>query len=265
MVNSFRHYMRLGNPNYVLEELVTVVQLVTELLYQADSYLREMDALIKSVTDEGVLLDRTVFHPTSGGVAHDTGYLECCGRSYDVIEVKIDRGSGNVVHKLSSVKGLKPGNEVHGVLNWGRRYRLMRLHTAAHIISAIMYRDYNALVTGGEIKPDRARDDFSVESMERSLFKEAIRKANEVVKKGVEVRVYWLSRDEAMRIKGIVKLAGRAPPDVERLRIVEIPGVDIQADGGPHVRNTSEVGEIKLLKIENKGRRRKRIYYTVTP
>jgi len=239
--------------------------LVTELLYQADSYLREMDAVINSITDGGVVLNKTVFNPTSGGVAHDTGYLECCGRKYEVIDVVIDRASGEVIHKLSTVEGLMPGDLVHGVLDWGRRYRLMRLHTAAHIISAIMYRDYGALITGGEIQPEKARDDFSVESMDRSLFEEAVRKANDVVKKGIEVKVYWLSREEAMKIEGIVKLADRTPPNVERLRIVEIPGVDIQADGGPHVRNTSEIGEIKLLKVENKGRRRKRIYYTVIP
>jgi len=238
--------------------------LVTELLYQADSYLREIDGVISSVISNGVVLDKTVFHPTSGGVIHDTGYLECCGRRYEVVDVFIDRGTGEVVHELSSIKALKPGARVHEVLNWDRRYRLMRLHTAAHIISAIMYRDYGALITGGEIRPDKARDDFSIESMDRSIFEEAIRKANEVVRKGIEVKIYWLSREEALRIEGIVKLAGRAPPNIERLRIVEIPGVDIQADGGPHVRNTSEIGRIELLKVENKGRRRKRIYYTVT-
>ena len=238
--------------------------MVTELLYQADSYLREIDGVISSVISNGVVLDKTVFHPTSGGVIHDTGYLECCGRRYEVVDVFIDRGTGEVVHELSSIKALKPGARVHEVLNWDRRYRLMRLHTAAHIISAIMYRDYGALITGGEIRPDKARDDFSIESMDRSIFEEAIRKANEVVRKGIEVKIYWLSREEALRIEGIVKLAGRAPPNIERLRIVEIPGVDIQADGGPHVRNTSEIGRIELLKVENKGRRRKRIYYTVT-
>ena len=239
--------------------------MVTELLYQSDSYLREVDAVVKSVTNEGVRLDRTVFHPTSGGVAHDTGYIECCGGRYEVIDVILNKGLGEVIHKLSSVKGLVPGVKVHEVINWRRRYRLMRLHTAAHIISAIMYRDYGALITGGEIQPEKARDDFSIESMDRSLFEEAVRRANDVVRKGIEVKTYWLSRDEAMRIEGVVKLASRAPPNIKILRIVEIPGVDIQADGGPHVRNTSEIGEIKLLKVENKGRRRKRIYYTVIP
>ncbi|MCD6323737.1 MAG: alanyl-tRNA editing protein [Desulfurococcales archaeon] len=239
----------------------------TELLYQRDSYLKEMNAEVIKVTDEGVILDRTVFHPRSGGVANDLGTISADGRTYEVRSVRIVRDGEDayVLHVLDTVEGLKPGVKVHGVIDWGRRYRLMRLHIAAHILSAIMYREYGALITGGDIQPDKAKDDFSIESMDKSVFEDAVRKANDVVKQGIEVKVYWLDREEAMKIEGIVKLASKMPPNLKRLRIVEIPGVDIQADGGPHVRNTSEVGEIKLLKVENKGRRRKRIYYTVVP
>ena len=152
-----------------------------------------------------------------------------------------------------------------GIIDWERRYRLMRLHTAAHIISAIMYRDYGALITGGHVYPDYARDDFSIEKFDRSIFEDAIAKANEIVKRGLEVRIYWLKREEALKIPGVVKLAERMPPEVKLLRIVEIPGVDIQADGGPHVKNTSEIGEIVLLKLENRGKKKKRVYYTVKP
>jgi misacylated tRNA(Ala) deacylase len=141
----------------------------------------------------------------------------------------------------------------------------MRLHTAAHIIAAIFYRDYKALITGGNIYPDYAYDDYSLETFDKSVFEDVIRKANEVVKSGVEVRIYWLDREEALKIPGIVKLASRMPPQVSRLRIVEIPGIDIQADGGPHVKNVSEVGEVVMVKVENKGRMRKRLYYTVRP
>lgn len=237
----------------------------TELLYQRDCYLKEMDAVITKVTEDGVALDRTVFHPRSGGVANDTGFLECCGRKYEVLNVKIDRNSGEVVHVLNTLEGIEVGAKVHGTINWERRYRLMRLHTAAHIISAIMYRDYSALITGGDIQPNKAKDDFSIDVMDKTIFYDAVNKANEVVRQGIEVKIYWLSREEAMKIPGVVKLASRMPPNIRELRIVEIPGVDIQADGGPHVKNTAEIGEIKVLKIENKGRRRKRLYYTVIP
>jgi len=121
------------------------------------------------------------------------------------------------------------------------------------------------LITGGNIRPEYAYDDYSLEKFDKRIFEDAVAKANEVVRRGIEVKVYWLKREEALRIPGIVKLASRAPPNAEFLRIVEIPGIDIQADGGPHVRNTSEIGEIVFLRAENRGRKRKRLYYTVRP
>ncbi|MEM4793395.1 MAG: alanyl-tRNA editing protein, partial [Pyrobaculum sp.] len=158
------------------------------------------------------------------------------------------------------------GDVVLGILDWGKRYRKMRLHTAAHILSAVLYNRYNALVTGGEITHEYARDDFNIEgdmNTVRRIFEEAVSEANEIVKRGIEVKVYWLPREEALKIPGVVKLADRTPPEIPQLRIVEIPGVDIQADGGPHVKNTVEIGTIKILKIENRGRGKKRLYYTV--
>ncbi len=238
----------------------------TDLLYQNDSYLRVFNAVIVEVTNEGVVLDRTAFHPTTGGVANDTGWLYIGSNKYEVVDVKIDKESGKVVHILNTLEGVKPGLSVVGELNWDRRYRLMRLHTAAHILSAILYNDYGALVTGGNIDPDKAKEDYDIREVKpEEAFAKAVSKANEIVKKGIEVRIYWLNREEALKIPGIVKLASRMPPAVKTLRIVEIPGVDIQADGGPHVKNTSEIGEITILKIENKGKSRKRIYYTVRP
>ena len=194
------------------------------------------------------------------------GILLGISRKYRVVEVYIDKGSGEVIHRLdTSDHDLVVGDIVHGVIDWDRRYRIMRLHTAAHILAAIMYREYNALITGGHIYPDYAYDDYSLEIFDPEIFREAIEKANEVVKKGIDVKIYWLERGKTLEIPGIVKLASRMPPEIKLLRIVEIPGVDIQADGGPHVRNTKEIGEIVFMKAANKGRRRKRLYYTVKP
>ncbi|MEM2627996.1 MAG: alanyl-tRNA editing protein, partial [Ignisphaera sp.] len=171
-----------------------------------------------------------------------------------------------VVHVVEDlIEDVRVGSTVKGVINWDRRYKLMRLHTAAHMISAIMYRDYNALITGGNIEPDYAYDDYGLEVFDKKIFEDAIAKANEIVKQGLGVKIYWLKRDEALKIPGIVKLAERMPPEVNMLRVVEIPGIDIQADGGPHVRNTKEIGEIVFIKAENKGKKRKRLYYTVKP
>ncbi len=240
-----------------------------QLMYQRDSYLRELSATVTRVEGNIVYLDRTIFHPRSGGVENDVGEIvrESDDLRIPVVNVFIDRVSGDVAHELGGAgHDLMPGDVVKCVIDWGRRYRLMRLHTASHIISAIMWRKHNALVTGGNITPSKAYDDYGLESADKSLFEEVIEEANAVVRKALPVRVYWLPRDEALKIPGIVKLAWRAPPpSVKELRIVEIPGVDVQADGGPHVRNTSEVGEIKLIKIANKGRQRKRVYFTVEP
>lgn len=240
--------------------------MATELLYQRDSYLREFDATITRVDGEKIVLDKTAFYPRSGGLDHDVGMLVKGNKEYRVVKVLFDKETGEVVHYLdTSSHDLGVGDRVRGIIDWERRYRIMRLHTAAHILSAIMYRDYNALITGGHITSEKAYDDYSLPEFNPEIFREAVRKANEVVARGVEVKIYWLKKEEALRIPGIVKLASRMPPNIEYLRIVEIPGVDVQADGGPHVRNTREIGEIVFLKAENKGRKRKRLYYTVKP
>ncbi len=238
----------------------------TELLYQVDSYLKEFEAKVVEVLDKGIVLDRTAFHPRTGGVANDLGTIFVNGRRMDVVDVYIDKEKRSIVHVVEgSLDGIESGVVARGIIDWGRRYRLMRLHTAAHILAAVMYRDYGTLITGGNIEPDHAYDDYSLEKFDRKIFEEAILKANEIAKRGIEIKIYWLKRDEALKVPGVVKLAERMPPEVETLRIVEIPGIDIQADGGPHVKNTIEVGEIVMLKAENRGRNRKRLYYTVKP
>jgi misacylated tRNA(Ala) deacylase len=128
-----------------------------------------------------------------------------------------------------------------------------------------MYEKYKAFITGGSISYEYAYDDYSLDIMDKNIFYDVVEEANKIVKRGIEVKIYWLPREEALKIPGIVKLAHKMPPDLKYLRIVEIPGIDIQADGGPHVKNTKEIGEIIVLKIVNKGKRRKRLYYTVRP
>jgi misacylated tRNA(Ala) deacylase len=149
------------------------------------------------------------------------------------------------------------------LITWERRYRLMRLHTTAHLIAAIMYRFHDARITGGQVDPDQAKMDFNLPRTDREVFEDAVAKANLEVQKKTQLKIYFLNRDEALKIPGVVKLAERMPPDVKDLRIVEIPGIDLQADGGPHVNNTEEVGRISLVKIENKGKTQRRLYFTV--
>jgi len=234
---------------------------MTEKLFMKDSYLKSCEAVVQKVENNQVILDKTIFHPLSGGVSNDVGKIIFLDHDYSVVEVREDKESENVIHVLSTNPEFKEGELVRCELDWNRRYKLMKLHTAAHILSSIMYNKYGALITGGHIEAEVAKDDYSIEKADKSLFEDAISEVNEVVSKAIEVKVYFLPREEALKIRGIVKLAERAPPNLKELRIVEIPGVDIQADGGPHVKNTSEIGKIVLMKVENKGKNRKRVYY----
>ncbi len=237
---------------------------MVELLFQRDSYLREFTAVVERVEGNRVYLNRTAFHPyPHGGLDSDSGYLEVGGRRVRVVRALYE--DGDVAHEVEDSSPFKPGVEVRGVIDWERRYRMMRLHTFSHILAAVLYKDYGALVTGGHISPDMARDDFDLSMVSdwKKALTEAFEKSKEIARKCLEVKVYWLPREEALKIEGLVKLAGRLPPEVEVLRIVEIPGVDIQADGGPHVRDTCEIGEVELVKLESKGRKRRRIYYRI--
>lgn len=234
---------------------------MTELLYLKDSYVKEFKAKVVKIAENKVILDKTAFYPGGGGLPYDIGVIIHRDKEYRVI--KVGKEENKVVHFLEKEPDFSEGDMVKGVLDWERRYTIMRMHTAAHILAAVMYKEYNALISGGAIGVEESRLDFTVEKFSRLLAEEVVLKANEIAKKGIEVKIYFLPREQALQIPGVVKLLSRMPPQVKELRIVEIPNVDIQADGGPHVANTSEIGEIILLKYESKGRLRKRIYYTV--
>jgi misacylated tRNA(Ala) deacylase len=235
----------------------------TKQLYLYDSYQKEFEAKIQNVNGNQVIFDQTAFHPLTGGVAHDTGYLTKNHVKHMILRVEINRETKEITHVLEDASGLSSGDTVKGVLDWERRYSLMRLHTAAHLIAAIMYRDYNALITGGQVDCEQTKLDFNLPKTDREIFEDAVAKANSEVCKGTALKIYFLERTEALKVPGIIKLAERMPPQVKELRIVEIPGIDVQADGGPHVNNTREIGEITIAKIENKGKTQRRVYFTV--
>ncbi|BFI73625.1 alanyl-tRNA editing protein AlaX-M [Nanoarchaeota archaeon] len=238
--------------------------MVTKFLYWYDCYKKEFDAKVVKIDGNKVILDQTLFHPRSGGVANDTGKIIFNNEEYNVLEVIKD--GEDAIHILDKEPKFKEGDNIHGIIDWNRRYKLMKLHTAAHILAAIAYKKYNALITGGDITPEYAKDDYDINLSGDELkkaFEEIINEANEIIKKGIPVKIYFLKKEEALKIPGIVKLMEKSPPDIDTWRIVEIEGIDIQADGGPHVSNTKEIGKIELLKIENKGKNRKRLYYTI--
>lgn len=232
---------------------------MTKALYLDDSYLKEFEATIESVKDgKFVVLDQTAFYPNSGGQPHDEGVIEKDGEKFKVVFV--GKFSGSISHEVDN-PGLKEDDKVHCVIDWDRRYKLMKMHTSAHIVSTLVHNETGALITGNQLGIDRTRIDFSLENFDREKMFEYIKHANEVIKKNLEVKSYYLPREEAMKIPSIVKLANVLPPNIDTLRIVEIGEFDTQADGGTHVKNTSEIGELEILKIDNKGKNNRRLYY----
>jgi len=234
---------------------------LTKALYLEDSYLKECNATVVKVTQgRYVVLDQTIFYPKGGGQPHDTGKMIRDNEVFNVIYVgKFD---GEISHEVDR-EGLKEGDRVRCILDWERRYKFMRSHTAAHLFASLICNETGALVTGNQIEEDKIRFDFSLEKMDREMIVEYVNKVNEILKRDIPVKWYELPREEALKIPGVVKMAEAFPPDIPFLRIVEIVGIDKQADGGTHVRNLREVGQIRLLKVESKGRLNKRVYFTL--
>lgn len=238
---------------------------MTELLYQTDAYLKEFSAVITSVDPEtrAVVLDRSAFYPGGGGQPCDFGTLEVNGVKYPVEKVK--KQGEDVLHYLGGTEPLPaPGSASHGTLDWVRRHQLMRTHTALHILCGTVFRDYGAKVTGGDMDPLKGRMDFEFETMRGELVREIETAVNVEVGKNREIRVKILPREEAFQIPDLIRTKiNLLPEGILQVRTVEIVGLDLQADGGTHVANTSEVGTIKVVEYKSKGAINKRIYIEV--
>lgn len=232
---------------------------MTKALFLVDSYLKESEATVVSVKDgKYVLLDQTIFYAKGGGQPHDTGKIIKGNDVYNVVYV--GKFSGEISHEVDHA-GLQVGDKVRLVLDWERRYRLMRSHTAAHVLAALLNQGTGALITGNQLEEDHVRFDFSLEKFDRALLEAYVTRANKLFDTDVPVKWYELPKEEAMKIPGVVKMAEALPPDLPVLRIVEIVGIDRQADGGTHVKNLMEIGKVELVKTENKGKNNRRIYF----
>jgi len=237
---------------------------MTEALYLSDAYLRAFEATVASSSPEGLLLDRTAFYPTGGGQPSDRGHFKLTdGTTVGVVDVR--KTSSGILHQLSSPAPVQDGDRVSGEIDWARRFAHMRYHTALHILSGVVYRRIGTGITGNQITAERARMDFSIPDFDRTLAETLIDGVNEVVREHRPVRVRSLPRSEAMKDPTLVRVAQELMPEVDVVRLIDIEGFDVQADGGTHVANTSEVGVARLERIENKGAHNKRLYLTLDP
>lgn len=232
---------------------------MTEQLYQRDAYLTEFDASVIAVEGHAIALDRTAFYPSGGGQPHDTGAFTSEGKTWEVTQVRKSKTEPLVWHEII---GEPPamGAQVHGAINWERRYQLMRTHTALHILCGVIFRDYGAQVTGGNMEPLQGRLDFEFESMRGELIKEIEGKINVEVAAARPVLVKILPREEAFKIPDLIRTKiNLLPEGITEVRTVEIVGLDLQADGGTHVALTSEVGRLRIADYKSKGKINKRI------
>ncbi|MBG73358.1 MAG: Ala-tRNA(Pro) hydrolase [Chloroflexi bacterium] len=227
------------------------------ILCYKDSYLKQCESKIIDVNDMGVMLDQTVFYPGGGGQPSDSGILKNAEQEFIVKSVK--RIDGNLIHVIDDAKPEK--NSVYeSIINWDNRYKLMRTHTALHILCGVIWRDYGASVTGGDMKPLSGRMDFELEEMSVDFSEEVEDKINKEVNMSRNIKVYDLPREEAFQIPDLIRTKiNLLPKGIEKVRIVDIEGLDLQADGGTHVNNTSEVGHIKMTGHESKGKNNKRL------
>jgi misacylated tRNA(Ala) deacylase len=240
---------------------------MTELVYQTDAYLCEFTAQVRALQEDAWVLDRTAFYPGGGGQPTDKGILRWQGNSYKLSKVR--RVGDQVLHWLETEdsRPLPPvGAEVSGVIDWDHRYKLMRTHTALHILCGVVWRDYGAQVTGGNMQPLKARMDFELEHMSADFASEIESKINAEVAAARPVSIDILPREEAFQIPDLIRTKiNLLPESITRVRVVEIEGLDLQADGGTHVANTKEVGRIQVVKHESKGKINKRLRIALEP
>ncbi len=231
---------------------------MTDLLYGDDAYVKEFAATVVEHVDGGVVLDRTAFYPGGGGQPCDVGELTHSDRQWIVTAVK--KVNGQPVH---FIEGELPeiGRSVTGHVDWERRYQLMRTHTAMHILCGVVWRDYGAQVTGGNMQPGEGRMDFEFETMRQELVAEIEEAINKEVGAERDVTVRVLPREEAFAIPDLIRTKiNLLPEGISEVRTVELKGLDLQADGGTHVANTREVGRIRVVNYKSKGKINKRIY-----
>jgi len=230
---------------------------MTEEICSTDAYARACEATVVASSEEGVVLDRTVFYARGGGQPGDTGVLRWQGGEVHVRDTV--KQAGEVLHALEG-PGPDVGSAVTAEIDWDRRFTLMRTHTALHSLSGIVFRDYGAKVTGGNMEPGVARMDFELDSISVEFGREVEEKLNAALAEDHPVHVSLLARAEALADPDLIRTkVNLIPEHVDPIRVIDIEGLDKQADGGTHVRSTAEVGRVRVVKTESKGKANKRM------
>ena len=236
---------------------------MTEALFHTDAYVRDFEAVVTAVEGNAVALDRTAFFPGGGGQPHDVGTLSADGVVRRVVKTR--RDGALMWHELEPAEPPPIGARVTGSLDWERRHALMRTHTALHVLCGIIYRDFGASVTGSNMTPLAARMDFELDSMSADFAERVEASANAETAADRPVAVSFMERDAADRRPELIRTkVNLLPHGIRKVRVVDIQGLDVQADGGTHVASTAEVGRIKVVGHESKGRSNKRLRIEVT-
>jgi misacylated tRNA(Ala) deacylase len=226
---------------------------MTDLLYLRDAYATEFDAIVTAVDGDRVALDRTLFYPTGGGQPHDTGTLD----GAPVVDVR--KQDDDVWHTLS---GAVPavGSPVHGVVDWERRYQLMRTHSVMHVLCGVIWNEWGKAVTGGNMEPLEARMDFEFDPLPEGFAARVQELVNDEIAAARTIEISFLPRGTALEDAELIRTKVNLIPElVQEIRVVDIVGLDKQADGGTHVRSTSEIGRFEVVKTESKGKGNKRL------
>lgn len=231
-------------------------------LYEDNMQLKEFDAKVVSIKDgKYVVLDQTAFYPKAGGIANDLGTLTKGSEIFNVVFV--GKFGGKISHEVDK-EGLQVGDEIIGEIDWERRYKLMRYHTAAHVLSGAFFKNLGAKITGNDISStEQGRIDFNLENFDRTLIEEQVEISNKIIQENYPVEVYYMDREEVEKDPELVKLAMGIPKGIKTLRIVDIKGFDRQPDGGCHIQSLKEIGKISLKKMVNKGKNNRRMYFTI--
>jgi misacylated tRNA(Ala) deacylase len=236
---------------------------MTELLHMSDNYLREFDAVVTSVGEDYVVLDRTAFYPEGGGQSTDFGMLSDGEQTINVLEVR--KIEGEVWHKLDDTP-FQVGTNIHGTIDWDRRYENMQFHTCQHVLSRYLQLNYNLVTKGNHITPGRSRADYTpLESFDEDMKREVESGVNEILDKNLDVEIKFMPREEAISFLKERNYQTRylemVPDSVQEFRVLLIGDYDVASCAGTHVKNTGEIGHLQIGKSKNVGAGVRRIYF----